>query len=100
MRVSANFSVERDDQEIELVVRGSYSPGSPGKVWGPPEDCYPPEPAEVEIEEILKDGQPWDGQLTDEEEKAAEEALMASAEDADFGPDPDERYDSRFDRDD
>lgn len=30
------------------VIVESYSFGDPGKRWGPPEDCYPPEPWEVE----------------------------------------------------
>jgi len=36
-----------EDIEVEVVVH--YSPGSPGRLSGPPERCYPPEPPEVEV---------------------------------------------------
>ena len=26
-----------------------YTPGDPGRTWGPPERCHPPEPEEVEF---------------------------------------------------
>lgn len=29
-----------------------YSPGNSGRLSGPPEYCYPPEPSELEIEEL------------------------------------------------
>ena len=46
---------EWDDEprtwEIEVVME-MISPGDPGKTYGLPEDCYPPEPAEWEVESI------------------------------------------------
>jgi len=35
------------DIEVDIT---SYYEGDPGRISGPPEDCYPPEPAEVEFE--------------------------------------------------
>jgi hypothetical protein len=35
--------------EEEYEVECSVSPGDPGRTYGPPERCYPPEPPEVEI---------------------------------------------------
>jgi len=35
---------------VELVVTFTYDPGSPGQMYGRPENCYPPEPASIEIE--------------------------------------------------
>ena len=35
--------------EIEIVVEYDYHKGSPGRTYGPPERCYPSEPAHVEI---------------------------------------------------
>ena len=71
MKSTINFCVERNEGEIELEIVGSYSPGSPGRTYGLPENCYPPEPDEVEIEEILFNGKPWAGILTDKEEDQA-----------------------------
>ena len=70
-KVTINFSVERDGEELELEVVGTYSPGLPGKTYGLPEDCYPPEPDEVEVEEIRLYGKPWEGTLSNEEEERA-----------------------------
>lgn len=101
MKVTTQFCVERGEEEVELTLVGQFSPGDPGKVSGPPENCWPPEPAEAEVEQVLKDGKPWDGKLTEEEEDAAVEALLKAGDDSfDDGPDPDDFYDSRFDRDD
>jgi hypothetical protein len=35
--------------ELDLEIACNYFPGDPGRTYGPPEKCYPPEPAEVEI---------------------------------------------------
>jgi len=34
--------------ELEFKAHGAAEPGDPGKCYGPPENCYPPEPACVE----------------------------------------------------
>lgn len=36
----------------EFVGRAKLSGGSPGRLSGPPEDCYPAEDPDVEIDEI------------------------------------------------
>ncbi|MCP4230972.1 MAG: hypothetical protein GY771_12615 [bacterium] len=41
-----------DSDYFGMTIEFSYYPGDPGKTYGRPEDCYPPEPAEVEIENI------------------------------------------------
>jgi len=99
--VSITFHVERDGVEVDLRIAGRYTPGLEGRTFGPPENCYPSEPAEAEIEALWMGGHPWAGTLTDEEEEAVIEALIASAEESiSDGPDPDDDYDSRCDRDD
>ena len=40
----------------EMEVTGDYTPGKPAYVTGPPEDCYPEEPAEFDIEEVTVGG--------------------------------------------
>ena len=37
---------------IDLRAEGVYSPGRPGRTSGPPEKCYPDEPAELDIEKL------------------------------------------------
>ena len=47
--ISREVETENDWCEVEITVEAKYIPGDPGRLSGPPEDCYPPEPPEVEI---------------------------------------------------
>lgn len=38
---------------IDLEVLGDYTPAVKGRMYGPPEDCYPDEPAEFDMQEVL-----------------------------------------------
>ena len=94
----------RDADDVPIEVTGAYSPGSPGRTWGDPYDCYPEDPPEVEILEVLTpDGQPWTGELTPAEHQEIcaelEAAAVQNLEDrwAD-AHDPDAAWDGRYDR--
>lgn len=54
MSRSHKFSIflALDDPELALLVEGNATPFKPGRTWGPPEDCYPDEGGEVEIENV------------------------------------------------
>lgn len=51
---SFETTIELDENEVEVTVVYNWSPGSPGKTYGPPEDCYPPEGPEVEVEAVFR----------------------------------------------
>jgi hypothetical protein len=38
---------------LDLTATAYYHPGDPGRLSGPPEKCYPPEPAEVEVVKLF-----------------------------------------------
>lgn len=42
---------------LDLIVTLNYYPANPGKIYGPPENCYPPEPAEVDILSVRLKGE-------------------------------------------
>lgn len=82
-----NFTVERevvvdgevDYEEIELEIEGVATPYVPARLSGHPDNWCPAEGGEVEIEHILLDGKPWDGELTDSERQYAEEEILEAA---------------------
>lgn len=69
--------------EIDFDVEADIRAGRPGRYWGAPEDCYPDEPAEVEILRVSL----GPVELTAQEEalllgEIDEDALVAEAEEA------------------
>lgn len=81
---------------ISLHVEGrSYF--QPGKLYGPPENCYPDE-GETEIESAVgPDGKDWTDQLTHSEHDSLLEMIQENVQDGLDGPDPDDYYDD-YDR--
>lgn len=79
---SFDHSIERGGEDIEIVVHVlSWEPGCPAQTWGPPERCYPEEPAEIDWTACLRGGGEADSLLTPDEAQAIEaEALMRMAE--------------------
>lgn len=84
------------DRDVEYRVVARYSPGLPGKTFGPPEDCYPPEQSEVECLEVFEidpvgrtqkriDMGAFLESLTKEQDAELQEHLLFGAED--FGTD-------------
>ena len=53
MTRTQNVGFERTIDGLELRVEAVVMPGRPGKYYGKPEDCYPDEPAEFDIESIF-----------------------------------------------
>jgi len=45
---------EGNEVEVEYRVEANFTPGAPGKLSGPPEDCYPDEPSEIEYTRVLE----------------------------------------------
>jgi hypothetical protein len=43
-----NVWVVIDDEDVEVIMRGNVMEGLPGRLTGPMENCYPPEPPEME----------------------------------------------------
>jgi len=49
-----NFKYHLGDNELEVTC--DITGGSPGRYSGPPEDCYPAEDPDVEIESVTLNG--------------------------------------------
>jgi hypothetical protein len=60
-----------------------YVPADPGRTYGPPERCYPPQPAEVEFEVLDERGRPdpaLEAQMDDADTRAVEQEAIAAME--------------------
>jgi len=62
--MSVEFEMEwnrelNDGVEATYLVTFSVSPGSPGRLTGPPEHCYPAEWPEVEVFDAVRTDRPW-----------------------------------------
>ena len=66
--------IDGEMRALEIVVQGDVRPGSPGRTYGPPEDCYEAESAEVDDIKATLNGQPFE--LTDSELDTADEAIL------------------------
>ena len=66
---------------VNLTINGLVEPYIPPRLSGHPDTWHPAEGGNVEIEEILFNGERWTGKLTTEERRAAEEDLRRQAQD-------------------
>jgi hypothetical protein len=65
-------------EEDAIAVVISLTRGTPGRYSGPPEDCYPDDPPEMEWEVRRPDGRAWTGELSDADEQRIESELWAA----------------------
>ena len=83
-KVSTEFVVCRDsaegEEEIILEINGWAEPLIPANFNGHPDNWYPEEGGDTEIEEVLYNGEPWDGVLTSSEESCARAQLAEELE--------------------
>lgn len=57
----------KSHEELELDVEYTFQRGTPGRLSGPPEHCYPPEPDEIEIVKVTFRGIDITAKLTADE---------------------------------
>lgn len=84
---STEYTVTRDDQDIDLEIEYSVAPYDPGNSYGPPECCDPPSGGEIEEMTVTRDGAPFD--VTDAEREKIE-AHIYETHDYDDRGDPDD----------
>lgn len=89
------FLYEYVTHTLTIEGRSYYQPG---RLYGPPEDCYPDE-GETEIMSVIgPDGKNWEDQLSDGEKELILELIQENVMDGCDGSDPDDYYDD-YDRD-
>lgn len=74
-----------DGSEVDLTVTYTITPYDPGRINGPPEDCYPPEGGEVEIVSVTD----ADGNAIESTDEEAERWQTSIYEHHDFESDDD-----------
>lgn len=96
--VFERLNAEGDYYHVEVLVRYDIEPYVPGKISGPPEDCYPPEGGCVDGLEAFNPGSDVIVEITAEERKEVSDWIEAHHDhDADRYGDPDRAYDERRD---
>ena len=86
--VEVGITLNVDGEEIDAVATCAVSPGRPGRTYGEPGDCYPPEDPEVEILALRDDARNVElpaalRDLTDAEiDKISDKAVEAAEDDA------------------
>jgi hypothetical protein len=87
---SLPYTLVRDDEEFDLIVNYTISPGRPAT--GPTYSCggEPAEPDEADILSITLDGAPFT--LTEEEDLDLYDFILDHHDWGFGGPDPDEAY--------
>ena len=81
MSTRIHVCIHRNDREIDVETQ--YYVGSPGRYYGPPEDCYPAEDCEVDIiSATFRDTGEDAGELTDDEYDSVKEKADEQAGDA------------------
>lgn len=49
------WTIERGDEDaFDVCIDYTFRAGHSGRLFGPPEDCFPPEPGEVEFEAVWR----------------------------------------------
>lgn len=96
-------AINDDDGDLEyeyftIKVEGrSYF--APGRLYGPPENCYPDE-GETEILSVTgPDGKDWEDKLTSDEKEKILDHISEKVSEDDDGPDPDDYYNDYVDDD-
>ena len=93
---STTFAFEnKEGVEVEVEINANILPYVPGKLSGPPENCYPPEGGECDDWSLTLDGQPLSdkdfeemGGNLDSLRSSVEESAAQEQADADYyGPD-------------
>jgi len=71
-----DYTIIRNDKEIDLEICGYYNPYIPANLSGHPDYWYPDEGGEIEIESITDDNGPWNGLLSSKEVYEIERCLI------------------------
>lgn len=73
---TTHLYIERDEQDLDLVITGTVSDFIPAVTHLLPEYCYESEGGICDIESITLDGKPWEGELTERELERADDKLF------------------------
>jgi hypothetical protein len=71
-KVTIDFTVDRDDDEVNLIITGTYSPGMQSSRWEEPDES-----PEFTIDSVeTEDGNEWKGKLSEGEIDAINDEVV------------------------
>jgi hypothetical protein len=89
MRDRIDWTIERGETDIDVIVLYQFCAGRPAKLYGLPEHCYPAEPAEVHIESVwLDDARHVEINLTDDEYEEIADWILDNPPEPDYPEEP------------
>lgn len=92
------WTLDRDEEGIDITVWYEVEPYDPGRTSGPPEDCYPPEGGGITDMRVTKAGTDDEVEITDDERKQIEDHIYLTHDyNERSGYDPDRAYDEMRD---
>ena len=71
MHVVTDYEFQYRDRIINIEVDARIWPGRPAQTYGPPENYYPEEPTELEIESVTVLNIEWNGNIINRDDRPA-----------------------------
>ena len=77
MNITTDYEFQYRERIINIEIAAQFWPGRRAQTYGPPENCYPEEPAECEIDSVTVQSIEWAGDFIKRDDRPAWDRLDA-----------------------